>query len=129
MIKLYRVNTGSCGGCDQEIGVAVAEAHDLTWSASPHEADALLLTGPITLGSRAAFVRFLRDVGPQPLLAIGRCAIDGHPFGRGGVQELSNITVQLKLDGCPPEPAEIAAAIRAALRQPAVEPDEHEETA
>lgn len=115
MIKLYRINTGSCGGCDIEISIAVATDAELTWAASPYEADALLLTGPITLGSRADFVRLLRDLEDIPLLAIGRCSIDGQPFGRGGVQEFRDLVVRLQLDGCPPAPEMIANAIREAL--------------
>ena len=49
----------------------------------------------------------------MPLLAIGRCAIDGHPFGRGGIGELPEIGAP-KLDGCPPAPGAIAEAIRQA---------------
>lgn len=115
MIKLYRINTGSCGGCDVEMNIAVAAAPDLTWVESPYEADALLLTGPITVGSRAATLSLLQEVRDTPLLAIGRCAIDGHPFGKGGVKDLKDVAVRLQLDGCPPTPEEIAAAVRAAL--------------
>ncbi|HRC77207.1 MAG TPA: hypothetical protein PLO33_16115, partial [Kouleothrix sp.] len=46
MIKVYRINTGSCGGCDAEIEAAVAGAATLAWADSPAAADVLLLTGP-----------------------------------------------------------------------------------
>jgi Ni,Fe-hydrogenase III small subunit len=112
MIRLYRINTGSCGGCDIEIGMAVDSSSDLAWAASPYEADALLLTGPITRSSRNTLLALLQEVRELPLLAIGRCALDGHPFGRGGVQAVPEITTRLQLDGCPPEPQAIASAIR-----------------
>lgn len=116
MIKVYRVNTGSCGGCDVEIDFAVQYSADLEWAASPADADALLLTGPLASGSRAAFLALLDELGGRvPLLAIGRCAIDGHPFGRGGLAENPTVVARLKLDGCPPEPRAIADAIRRAL--------------
>lgn len=115
MIHLYRINTGSCSGCDSEIEQAIRGDSGLDWASSPYAADALLLTGPITIGCRPAFLALLAAVGPLPLLAIGRCAIDGHPFGRGGVQELPNVVVRLKLDGCPPLPEAIAEAIHTAL--------------
>lgn len=115
MIRIYRVNTGSCGGCDAEIAAAVFSDAGLAWADSPFDADALLLTGPVTAACRDVLLRLLREVGAVPVLAIGRCAIDGHPFGKGGVQEVSQITVRLKLEGCPPAPKEIAAAVRKAL--------------
>jgi Ni,Fe-hydrogenase III small subunit len=117
MIKVYRINSGSCGGCDAEIAAAVAHSDGLAWTDSLADADALLLTGPLTSGSRPAFMAIWREVGGQiPLLAIGRCAIDGHPFGRGGLAEAPEVTARLKLDGCPPEPRAIADAIQRALQ-------------
>lgn len=116
MIRVFRFNTGSCGGCDVEIMAAVAQCDDIDWAASPHDADLLLLTGPLTTGSRGAFLAFWRELeGRVPLLAIGRCAIDGHPFGRGGLAECRDVETQLKLDGCPPDPRAIADAIRKAV--------------
>jgi Ni,Fe-hydrogenase III small subunit len=122
MIKVYRVNTGSCGGSDVEIEAAVAGSADLAWADGPASADVLLLTGPLTNASRSAFLAIWRELeGRTPLLAIGRCAIDGHPFGRGGVVELPEVSAR-KLDGCPPTPKAIAEAIRGAglrdVRQP-----------
>ena len=114
MINVYRINTGSCGGCDVEIEAAVAGSPALAWAETPDTADVLLLTGPLTSGSRAAFLELWKELaGHLPLLAIGRCAIDGHPFGRGGVAELPEIHAQT-LDGCPPTPAAIAEAVRRA---------------
>jgi Ni,Fe-hydrogenase III small subunit len=118
MIKIYRINTGSCGGCDVEIESAVAGNADLAWADTPDNADALLLTGPLTSASRPAFLALWGELGGRvPLLAIGRCAIDGHPFGRGGLVELPELAVRLKLDGCPPEPRTIADAIRRAVTE------------
>jgi Ni,Fe-hydrogenase III small subunit len=116
MIKVYRINTGSCGGCDVEIEAAVMASADLAWAEHPYHADVLLLTGPLTSGSRAPFLALWDELGGKvPLVAIGRCAIDGHPFGRGGLVEAPGITARLKLDGCPPDPAAIADSIRRAL--------------
>src|SRR5207253_1230213 len=121
MIKVYRINTGSCGGCDVEIAAALASSADLAWATSPTNADVLLLTGPLTISSRPVFLALWRELGGQvPLLAIGRCAIDGHPFGRGGLAELPEISARLKLDGCPPEPRAIVEAIRKAVKSEGV---------
>lgn len=115
MIKLFRVNTGSCGGCDVEIDFAIAQAADLAWAEQAQDADAILLTGPITVPSGGALLSLVRELGSVPLLAVGRCAIDGQPFGKGGVQELSTLVVQVRIEGCPVTPEAIAAAIREAL--------------
>ncbi len=120
MIKVYRINTGSCGGCDLEIAAAVASSTDLVWADNPADADALVLTGPLTTGSRPFLMALWAEFGGRvPLLAIGRCAIDGHPFGRGGLAEAPEIAARLKLDGCPPDPRAIAEAIRKAVRHKA----------
>lgn len=111
-MKIFRVNTGSCGGCDAEIAAAIEGHADLAWAEVAAHADVLLLTGPLTLGSRPALQALLAELGGHPpLLAIGRCAIDGHPFGRGGVAELPGLLAET-LDGCPPTPTVIAEAVR-----------------
>lgn len=116
MIKLYRINSGSCGGCDVEIAAALAHSRDLAWTDSPADADLLLLTGPLTSGSRAAFMAIWREVGARvPLLAIGRCAIDGHPFGHGGIADLPEVVAQ-SLDGCAATPSAIVEAIKQVAR-------------
>lgn len=92
---------------------AIDAAVDIAWAATPFDADVLILTGPITPGARRALLALLQELdGRVPVLVVGRCAIDGHPFGRGGVAELASVTVRLKLDGCPPSPVQIADAIR-----------------
>jgi len=112
MIKVYRINTGSCGGCDVEIEAAISGGRELDWADSPQSADALLLTGPLTPSSRPAFLALWSELGGRvPLLAVGRCAIDGHPFGRGGIAELPQVEARL-LEGCPPTPGAIAEAIK-----------------
>ncbi len=112
MKYVYRINTGSCGGCDVEIESAIGMSANVQWASSPQDADVLLLTGPITHSTRAPLFALLRDVGPIPLLAIGRCAIDGYPFGKGGVQAVKELAVQAQLEGCPPTPEEIAVVIQ-----------------
>jgi Ni,Fe-hydrogenase III small subunit len=114
MIRIYRINTGSCGACDGEINTIANTASEIEWAHSPQDADVLLVTGPITHTSKAAFLSILRDVGTLPLLAIGRCAIDGHPFGKGGVQALEDVVVPLnmRVDGCPPNPDTLLEVLR-----------------
>jgi Ni,Fe-hydrogenase III small subunit len=117
MIKVYRINTGSCGGCDLEIESTVAHNADLEWADTPADADVLLLTGPLTLGSRPAFMAIWNEHGARiPLLAVGRCAIDGRPFGHGGLAAAPEIRARLMLDGCPPAPKAIVEAIRQVVK-------------
>ena len=117
MIKVYRINTGSCGGCDVEIEAAVASSAELAWAETPSRADVLLLTGPLTSSSRPIFLALWNELsGRVPLLAIGRCAIDGHPFGRAGIAELPEVAAQT-LDGCPPSPHAIVGAIKRAVNR------------
>lgn len=116
MIKLFRMNTGSSGACDAEIEAAVFLNSDFAWAADPFEADVLLLTGPLTPTSKPAFLSVWNELaGTTPLLAIGRSAIDGHPYGRGGLAEIPSIIANAKLDGDPPTPEAIATAVRAAI--------------
>jgi len=113
MLQVYRLNTGSCGGCDLEIAAAIDAAADIAWAATPFDANVLMITGPVTPGARRALLALLQELdGRVPVLAVGRCAIDGHPFGRGGLAELASVTARLKLDGCPPSPVQIADMIR-----------------
>ncbi len=117
IIQVYRFNTGSCGGCDLEVIAAVGDAADIAWAATPHEADVLLITGPLTHSAKAALVALMQESEHRaPILAVGRCAIDGHPFGRGGLAGAPGLTVRLMLDGCPPEYARIIDAIRDVAR-------------
>ncbi|MCS6940199.1 MAG: NADH:ubiquinone oxidoreductase [Roseiflexaceae bacterium] len=115
IIRVYRFNTGSCGGCDLEIMAAISDNADIAWAATPQEADVAVITGPLTPGAKAALVALMRDSGDRaPILAVGRCAIDGHPFGRGGVASTAGLVVHSSLDGCPPAPLQIIEAIRRA---------------
>jgi Ni,Fe-hydrogenase III small subunit len=51
------------------------------------------------------------------IIAVGQCAISGAPFGRGGLQDAIEIPIKTQLEGCPPTPAVILAAIRNTMKQ------------
>jgi Ni,Fe-hydrogenase III small subunit len=118
MIAIYCINTGSDGSDDRAIRAAVASHADLLWAATPFEADVLLLTGPLTPPCHAPLRALLQVVSDKPLLAVGRSAQDGHPYGAGGVAVLPDIHVQHYVAGNPPEPAAIAEAVRGVLSLP-----------
>ena len=85
MIKLFRMNTGSCGACDQIIDLSIHADRMLVWAETLQDADVLMLTGPITSAIRPLFLEMLEQAGDKPLVAIGQCAINGRPYAQGGL--------------------------------------------
>lgn len=109
MIRYLRFNTGSCGGCDHCLSLAPG----LQPTSDPSAATLIVLTGPQTQASREALSQALEASSNLPVVALGRCAIDGSPFGKGGLAVASETRVDLRLDGCPVPPEAIAKALRA----------------
>jgi Ni,Fe-hydrogenase III small subunit len=117
-IRVFRANTGSCGGCDAEIILAVAQATDMEFVSTPIDADVWLLTGILSQYTRNYIVQTITSMSARPtIIAVGQCALNGAPFGRGGIQDAIEIPVKAQLDGCPPSPAIILAAIRNNMKQ------------
>jgi Ni,Fe-hydrogenase III small subunit len=120
-VQVRCVDAGSCNGCEIEIGGAFgpvydAERYGARLVASPRHADVLLVTGPVTRNMAEPLRRTLEAV-PQPRLvvAVGDCAIDCGEFAGGyGVQGPVDevVPVDVRVPGCPPEPAAIIAALR-----------------
>jgi Ni,Fe-hydrogenase III small subunit len=83
--------------------------------ASPRHADALVVTGPVTVNMERA----LKDVYEQTpdqkiVIALGDCAINCGAFKgsyavTGPVDR--HIPVDVRISGCPPRPAEIIKAL------------------
>jgi len=116
-IRVFRANTGSCGGCDAEIVLAVAQAPDMEFVSTPVDADVWLITGILSQYTRSYIVQTITSMSERPaIVAVGQCAINGAPFGRGGLLDAPEIPVKAQLDGCPPTPAVILAAIRNNLK-------------
>lgn len=116
-IRVFRANTGSCGGCDAEIILAVAQSADMEFVANPVDADIWLLTGVVSQYTRNHLVQTITSMHERPtIVAVGQCALNGTPFGRGGIQEAIEIPVKVQLEGCPPAPAIILATIRNNLK-------------
>lgn len=115
-IRVFRANTGSCGACDAHIMLAISQQPDMESVASPLDADVWLLTGVLSSFTRTSVVNMLSDMHDYPpIVAVGQCALTGAPFGRGGIAEALEIPVAATLEGCPPTPAAIIAAIRAVI--------------
>lgn len=119
-LAIREVDTGSCNACEMEMNALMnpvydAERFGLHIAASPRHADALVVTGPVTVNMERA----LKDVykqtpDPKLVIALGDCAINcglfkGSYAVTGPVER--HIPVDLRIPGCPPRPAEILKAL------------------
>lgn len=126
-LTIREVDTGSCNACEMEMNALANPVYDVERfgihiAASPRHADALVVTGPVTVNMERA----LKDVykqtpDPKIVVALGDCAVNCGVFKdsyavTGPVDR--HIPVDLRISGCPPRPAEILAAL-AALREKA----------
>jgi Ni,Fe-hydrogenase III small subunit len=120
-VQVRHVDAGSCNGCEIEIGQAFspvydAERYGARLVASPRHADALTVTGPVTVNMAGA-LRATYEAMPEPRLvvAVGDCARSCGVFagGHGVLGPVSAVVpVDVEVPGCPPPPAAIIAALR-----------------
>ncbi len=122
---LREVDTGSCGACESEIISAINPVYDLQrfgvdFVASPRHADALLVTGPVSLNMSLALKRTYEAMpSPKFVITAGDCALDGGPFKgsyyiEGGVSKI--IPVVFHIPGCPPKPIDLVLALLLAVK-------------
>ena len=119
-LTIREVDTGSCNACEMEMNALMnpvydAERFGIHIAASPRHADALVVTGPVTVNMEKA----LKDVhqatpDPKVVIALGDCACDCGMFKgsyavTGPVER--HVPVDVKIPGCPPRPAEILNAV------------------
>jgi len=134
-IWIFHLNTGGCNACDIEVLDTIAPPHDVErfgvkFVPSPHHADAILLTGPVTLKSLPKVVEAIMAVPESRLIiAVGSCASGGGIWydtyaTLGGVGALSRILREKGVDadliyvpGCPPRPEAIIYGIMLALNK------------
>ncbi|MBS0181195.1 MAG: NADH-quinone oxidoreductase subunit B family protein [Nitrospira sp.] len=127
-LAIREVDTGSCNACEMEMNALLnpvydAERFGIHIAASPRHADALVVTGPVTVNMERA----LKDVhkqtpDPKIVIALGDCAITCGMFKNsyavtGPVER--HIPVDIRISGCPPRPAEILEVL-SELRKPTV---------
>jgi Ni,Fe-hydrogenase III small subunit len=128
-LKLRHLDAGSCNACEVELQALLGPFYDLQrygidLVASPRHADGLLLTGPVTRHLEEA-VRLTDAATPRPrlLIAVGDCACDGgfcaesFAVHRGAEAVMS---VDVKIPGCPPRPADIVRGLLMALGRESV---------
>jgi len=129
-IWVFHLNTGSCNGCDIEILDVLtpyfdAERFGVKLVASPRHADAILMTGPVTLENLPKVINAIEAVPrPRILIAMGSCGVGGGIWHDtystiGGVRELLKILEKrgvvvdhvFYIPGCPIRPEAIIYAI------------------
>ncbi|WHZ11348.1 MAG: hypothetical protein OJF60_001787 [Burkholderiaceae bacterium] len=120
------VDAGASGALISEVRLIDAPPYNMHRfgifiTASPRDADVLLVGGPVTEAMRGP-LRKAYDAMPEPkrVVAIGDDAIDGGVFGKsfasaGGVAEV--IPVDFVVPGCPPPPLAIIQGLLAAAGQ------------
>lgn len=120
-VQVRHVDAGSCNGCEVELGSAFgpvydAERYGARLVASPRHADALLVTGAVTLNMLEPLRRTYEAVpDPKVVVAVGDCARNCGVFaGAHGVAGAVGdvVPVDLEIPGCPPRPEAIVAALR-----------------
>jgi Ni,Fe-hydrogenase III small subunit len=120
-VQIRHVDAGSCNGCEVEIASAFgpvydAERYGARLVASPRHADALLVTGVVTLNMLEPLRRTYEAVpDPKVVVAVGDCARNCGVFAgaygvAGAVGDV--VPVDLEIPGCPPRPEAIVAALR-----------------
>lgn len=119
-LTIREVDTGSCNACEMEMNALANPVYDVERfgvhiAASPRHADALVVTGPVSVNMESA----LKDVfkttpDPKVVIALGDCAINCGIFkgsyGVTGPVE-RHVPVDVRIPGCPPRPAEIIQAL------------------
>ena len=123
-LAIREVDAGSCNGCELEITGLTSPVYDserfgIHFVASPRHADLLLVTGPVTRNMEVP-LRKTWEATPDPKLvvAVGDCARTCGVF-RGSYAIVGSVDavvpVDVFVDGCPPEPADILRGILTAL--------------
>jgi Ni,Fe-hydrogenase III small subunit len=126
-LTIREVDTGSCNACEMEMNALANPVYDIERfgvhiAASPRHADALVVTGPVTVNMEHA----LKDVhkqtpDPKLVIALGDCAINCGVFKgsyavTGPVDR--HIPVDVRIPGCPPRPAEILKVLEEIRKPP-----------
>ena len=116
---------GSCNGCEHEMNALAGPDYDITsrgWEivASPRNADAITVTGPMTQAMREAAAETLAATPlPRIVIAVGDCAIGIGPWSRApdaGIGAGIELGATVLVPGCPPTPDRIKEGLYEAAR-------------
>jgi Ni,Fe-hydrogenase III small subunit len=119
-LAIREVDTGSCNACEMEMNALANPVYDVERFgvhivASPRHADALVVTGPVTVNMERAFKGMYEQTpDPKIVIALGDCAINcgifkGSYAVTGPVER--HIPVDVRIPGCSPRPTEILNAL------------------
>jgi Ni,Fe-hydrogenase III small subunit len=119
-LAILEVDTGSCNACEMEMNALANPVYDVERFgvhivASPRHADALVVTGPVTVNMERAFKDMYEQTpDPKIVIALGDCAINcgifkGSYAVTGPVER--HIPVDVRIPGCSPRPTEILNAL------------------
>jgi Ni,Fe-hydrogenase III small subunit len=122
---LYRINAGSCNGCDVELATtALIPRYDVErlgckYCGSPKHADIVLITGPVTAVVKDKVIRVYNEIpDPKVVVAVGICPISGGVFRDSYAIESTLdafIPVDVNVPGCPPRPQAIIDGVAKAI--------------
>ncbi|ELR64494.1 Carbon monoxide-induced hydrogenase small subunit CooL [Photobacterium marinum] len=122
---LYRINAGSCNGCDVELATtALIPRYDVErlgcqYCGTPKHADIVLITGPLTARVKEKVLQVYKEIpDPKVTVAVGICPISGGVFRdsyaiEGPIDKYINVDVNIP--GCPPRPQAIIEGIAMAI--------------
>ncbi|MFT7003699.1 MAG: membrane-bound hydrogenase subunit mbhJ [Sulfurimonas sp.] len=123
---LYRINSGSCNGCDVELATTACiprydvERLGCKYCGSPKHADIVLITGPLTARSKDKVLRLFEEIpNPKVVVAVGICPITGGVFRDSYAIEGpldKYIDIDVNVPGCPPRPQAIIDGIAQAIK-------------
>ncbi|GAC1384692.1 MAG: hypothetical protein NVSMB42_03080 [Herpetosiphon sp.] len=118
---VFHLDAGGCGACGAEVREAVTRTAAFVWVTDPRAADIAVLSGTIQPSILPALVYTLALLEPGvPLIVAGRCAIEGVPFGTGGLHGPSGKALSYPIarlvGGCPPLPDVLAEALTEVLQ-------------
>ena len=122
---VYAINTGSCNGCDIEIGPCISPRYDgeqigMLRHASPKHADILLVSGAVAKRISPALMDIYNQMpSPKSVVAVGSCPAScnvfvGSPVLDGPLDKF--IPVDIWVPGCPPRPQLIIDGIAQAAQ-------------
>jgi len=124
-IGVFRLNCGSCNGCDIEIIGALASRFGLAKLGvgvveGPEEAEVFILTGVVSAKMKGVLKRVREKLrSPKAVVAVGTCALSRGAFeGSYSVAEPTDelVDVDAYVPGCPPSPQAIAHALATVLK-------------